>query len=93
MNNVTREVKHHVNAIYTQKNGSVMTYTTFISSVVNTPKEINYSNNLFTEFESKLFQNKEVYFYYLFIKYIEKTIDNIHHPEYMNEHKYNMEKI
>ena len=55
MNNVTREVKHHINAIDMHKNDSVMTCTKVIVSVVNTFKHIYSSKNLFTEFESKLF--------------------------------------
>ena len=52
------EVKHRVKAILMHKNDSVMTCNVVIMSVANTPKNIYLSNKLFTEFESKLFQNK-----------------------------------
>ena len=84
MNIYQIEVKQHVNEIDMHKNDSVMTCTIVIMYVVNMLKNINLSNNLFTEFESKLFQNKELYFSYFFRKYIEKTVENIHYPVLMN---------
>ena len=54
-----REVKHCVNKKYMHKNDSVMTCTEVIPPFVNTfEKYIHLSNNFFTEFESKLFQDK-----------------------------------
>ena len=65
MENFPIEVKHRVKAILMHKNDSVMTCTVVIMSVANTPKNIYLSNNLFTEFESRFFQSKEVYFSYI----------------------------
>ena len=44
---------------------------------------------MFTEFESKFIKAS---FSYLFRQYIEKTVDNIHHPKFMNKWKSNIYK-
>ena len=51
-----------------------------------------YLRSFFTEFESKFFQNKQVYFSYLFRNYMDKTVDNIQYPVSMKKWNSNMDK-
>ena len=73
------------------KNDSVMTCNTVIPFVANMLKKIYLSNNLFTEFKSKLLK-KNVSFSYFFRNYIDKTVDDIHHTELTYEFKPNTDK-
>ena len=91
INSVSIEVKQCVNAIDMHGNDLFRTCTAVIPSVANILKQIYLSNNLFTEFESKLFQNKEVYFSYFIRHHIENTVKYIHHHGFMNEWKSKME--
>ena len=50
------------------------------------------SNNLFTKFQSTLFQSKDVFFSYYFKQYIVNNVHYIHHTEIMNEWKSSMYK-
>ena len=74
------------------KNDSFMTCTTSIQFFANLSKIIYFSNNVFVEFESEFFRNKEVYLSYFLEHYIEKTVDNIRHNGSMNSLKSNMDK-
>ena len=62
MNKIQWEVLYNVKKIDLYNNDSVMNCTAAITSVANKLKHIYLSNNLFTEFQSTLFQNKDVYF-------------------------------
>ena len=66
-------------------NDSILTCTTVIPYVENTLENIYMSNNLFTKFQSTLFQSKYVFFSYYFKQYIENTVDHIHHPAMMSK--------
>ena len=87
MNNIPIEVLQRVNTINIYKDYSVVTCTTVIPYIANTLKNIYLCNHLFTEFQSTLFQNKNVFFSYYFNNYIENNIHNIHHPVTMNVFK------
>ena len=54
-----REMKNCVNALDMYENDSAMTCAIVITSIKNMLKKIYLSNNLFTEFSSKLYQNKK----------------------------------
>ena len=64
MNNIPIEFLQSFNAIDMYNNYLVVTCTTFILSIENTLKNIYLSNNCFTQFQSTLLLNKDVYFSY-----------------------------
>ena len=73
-------LKYRIHAVSASEIGSVMACNREICYVTNTLKKIHLSRNIFNEFTSTYYDNKNEDFGFLFGQYTENFVNNIYHP-------------
>ena len=72
-------LKYRIHAVSASEIGSVMACNREICYVTNTLKKIHLSRNIFNEFTSTYYYEKNDGFEFLFKKYTENSVNNIYH--------------
>ena len=92
LNNVPLKAKKYIHAINMFNNDYIMSCSTKIPSVENTPKNIYPDGNILDEFASMYYDNNNDNFRLLFQKYTASDVDKMYHPSIFKEQKANMDK-
>ena len=84
-------IKQRIHTIYIFDSDSVMTWNSAITSVTNTLKKTHLSTTVFNEFTSKYYNYNNDSFAMFFQKYKTNFVNNIYHPDLIEEFKAIME--